>query len=52
MTKHQFDNEKDYGIALAIAKNMLESQSINDKEFKYLKKLLIKKYRPLIGRLG
>lgn len=51
MTHEQFEREKDYQVALMIAKALLSSGLINEQEYRRIKELLIEKYRPIIGGL-
>ncbi len=52
MTLEQFKAEKNYRVALAIAKTMLGKGLINDREYKKINTILIAKYRPIIGALA
>ena len=49
MTKEQFDREKNYGASMAVARSMLSSGIINDKDYRKIDTIFKKKYRPLIG---
>lgn len=51
MKPEQFQREKDYGAALAIAGALLTRGLITEKEYCKVKAALIKKYRPVIGSL-
>jgi len=51
MTPEQFDREKNYGAALAIAREMLKKDLINEDEFARLEAIFREKYKPLIGSL-
>ena len=49
MTKEQFECEKNYRVSISIAKTMLVRQLINEKEYKKIDSMLIKKYKPVIA---
>ena len=49
MTKEQFEREKNYRVSIAILKTMLLRQLINEKEYKQIDSMLIKKYKPVIA---
>ena len=51
MTSEQFEREKNYRVALAIAKMMLSKTIIDRNDFKKINTMLIKKYNPLLGNL-
>ncbi len=51
MTAEQFDREKSYGAAVAIAKALHAKGLIDEKEYGKVEAMLIKKYRPLLGGL-
>lgn len=51
MTQEQFEGEKNYRVALAIAKAMLSNGLINEREYKRIDKMLIIKYKPILGGL-
>ncbi|MCE5235837.1 MAG: SHOCT domain-containing protein [Clostridiaceae bacterium] len=51
MTKEQFEREKNYRVALSIAKAMLARGLINDKGYAKINAKLIAKYRPVFGGL-
>ena len=51
LTTEQFNREKNYYIALAIAKSMLLKRIIDDADYKEIDKMLIEKYNPVIGKL-
>ncbi|SHI17968.1 SHOCT domain-containing protein [Sporanaerobacter acetigenes] len=51
MTKEQFEREKNYQVSLLVAKNMLEENLIDHKEYQKINKALVKKYNPIIGGL-
>jgi hypothetical protein len=52
LTLEQFEGEKNYRVALSIAKTMLGKGLINDREYRKINTMLIDKYRPIIGTLG
>ena len=51
MSEQAFKSEKDYRVALAIAKSMLAKEIIDKGDFKKINKMLIKKYNPVVGVL-
>lgn len=51
MNEQQFEREKNYRVALAIAKAMLSKDIIDKKDFRIINKMLIKKFEPVIGAL-
>jgi hypothetical protein len=51
MKVEQFQREKDYGAALSIAGQLLKQDLLTPAEFRMVKAVLIKKYRPVIGSL-
>jgi len=51
LTDAQFQREKNYRAALAIAKEMLLKRLIDKNDYTKIKKLLINKYNPVIGGL-
>jgi len=51
MKLEQFQREKEYGAAIAIAGALLANGQITDDEYYKVKTVLIKKYRPVIGLL-
>lgn len=51
MNGQQFEQEKNYRVALAIAKAMLSKEIIDKRDFKKINKLLVKKYNPVVGSL-
>ena len=51
MNREQFQREKDYGAALAIAGSLLGRNQITTGEYRKVKAALIRKYRPVIGSL-
>ena len=51
MTNEQFRTEKLYQTSLSIAHSMLKKDLITHEEFDAIDKLLLEKYRPLLGTL-
>jgi hypothetical protein len=51
MKLEQFQREKDYGAALSIAGQLLKQDLMTPAEYRKVKAVLIKKYRPVIGSL-
>lgn len=51
MNEKQFDREKNYCAAVAIAKALLSKRLIDEKEYVEVETMLLKKYRPLLGGL-
>lgn len=51
MSEEQFNREKNYRVALVIAKSMLAKEIIDKNDFKKIDKLLIKKFNPIVGAL-
>lgn len=49
MTKEQFDREKKYQAALAVARKMLEKEIINEDDFLRIEAKLKEKFRPILG---
>lgn len=49
MTTEQFDCEKAYRVTLAIAKTMLQKGLITEQEYKRINRMMLEKYRPLLG---
>ena len=49
MTTEQFDREKAYRITLSIAKTMLKKGLISEHEYKRIDRMMLEKYRPLLG---
>ena len=52
MTHAQFEREKNYRVALSIAKTMFKQGLISLKEYGKIDTLLKAKYQPVIGGLG
>jgi uncharacterized membrane protein len=51
MTKEQFEREKNYRVALSVAKTMLARGLINEKDYAKINAKLIKNYNPVLGGL-
>lgn len=51
MTKDQFEREKHYQTTLAILRFMLKEGLISASELREMDKILLAKYRPLLGTL-
>lgn len=51
MTQEQFEREKAYGVTLSIARSMLKSGLINEREYKKIDTMMLNKYRPILGSL-
>ena len=51
MTDEQFRAEKLYQVSLSLAQSMLEKGLVTPDEFAVIDKLLLDKYRPLLGTL-
>ena len=51
MTREQFNREKDYGAAMAVAKAMLRAGLITEREYRKIDTIYRRKYRPIIGGL-
>ena len=49
MTPEQFDREKKYQAALAVARTMLRQGIINDDDFNKTEAILRDKFSPMIG---
>lgn len=49
MTKEQFDREKKYQAALAVARNMLAKEIIDEADFLRIEAKLREKFRPILG---
>ena len=49
MTKEQFDREKKYQAALAVARNMLAKEIIDEEDFLRIEARLREKFRPILG---
>jgi|LSQX01.3.fsa_nt_gb hypothetical protein len=51
MTPEQFQREKTYQATISIARSMLKQGIITERDFKKVNRMMIQKYRPLIGGL-
>lgn len=51
MTSKQFEGERNYRISLTIAKSMLLKKLITEQEYSKIDKMLISKYKSIIGGL-
>ena len=51
MTNEQFDREKNYGVAMALARAMLSKGLITEKDYRKIDTIYKAKYRPVIGAL-
>jgi hypothetical protein len=51
MTKERFEQEKNYVLAVSIAKDLLKQELITDSEFRKIIKVFMEKYRPIIASL-
>lgn len=49
MDKAQFEREKQYGAAFAIASRLLKSGLITNEEYRMLTEVILKKYRPMVS---
>lgn len=49
MTKEQFDREKKYQAALAVARDMLKKEVINEEDFLRIEAKLKRKFQPILG---
>lgn len=49
MNKAEFEREKHFGAAMAIASRLLQSELITENEHKRIKAALIQKYHPKIS---
>lgn len=49
MTKEQFEREKKYQAALAVARSMLKKGVINETDFLRIEAKLRVKFRPILG---
>lgn len=52
MTKEQFNREKHYGAAMALAQEMLSKGIITEDDYKVIDTMFTEKYRPLIGAIS
>ncbi len=51
MTQQQFQREKNYRVAIAIAEVMLSRKLITDQEYSKIDTMLITRYKPVFGGL-
>ncbi|MDL2205604.1 hypothetical protein LJC33_01685 [Eubacteriales bacterium OttesenSCG-928-N13] len=51
MTSEQFERERRFSAALAMAKSLLARGDITRKEYQAIRKMFVQKYRPLVGKL-
>lgn len=51
MTKEQFEREKNYSAAMAVARAMLSKGLISEKDYRRIDTIYKAKYRPVIGAL-
>ena len=51
MTRELFERERDYGAAMSIAKALLRSGLITEKEYRKIDTIFTRKYQPVIGGL-
>ena len=51
MNHDQFQREKNYRVSLSITKSMLANGVITEQEYRKIDKLLVTKYKPVIGGL-
>ena len=49
MTREQFEREKKYQAALAVARSMLAQKVINEADFLEIERRLKDKFRPVLG---
>ena len=49
MTQEQFDRQKNYGAAMAVARAMLTKGIITEEEYNKIDTMFTNKYQPLIG---
>lgn len=51
MTHDQFQREKNYRMSISIAKSMLSNGVITEQDYRKIDRLLIIRYKPVIGAL-
>jgi len=51
VTHDQFQREKNYRVSLSITKAMLANGVITEQEYRKIDRLLITRYKPVIGAL-
>lgn len=49
MTREQFEREKKYQAALAVARSMLAQEVINEEDFLEIERRLKDKFKPVLG---
>lgn len=49
MTREQFEREKKYQAALAVAKAMLKNGIINDEDYRKIEEVICTKFCPFLG---
>ena len=52
VTKEQFDREKNYGAAMAVARMLLSKRLISEREYCKIDTIMRRKYKPIIGVLS
>lgn len=52
MTAEQFERERRYRVAVAIARTMLHQGIIDKADFDAIKQIMIEKYNPFFGGLS
>ena len=52
MTPTQFERERRYRVAMAIAKSMLRQGVIDNEDYETIKQIMIEKYNPFYGGLS
>lgn len=51
MNQEQFNRERNYRVSIAIAKSMLLRKLITTQDYNKIDKMLISKYKPIIGSI-
>lgn len=51
MTNPQFEREKNYGTAMAIARKLLSEGVISQQDYRKINTMMDKKYAPCLGSL-
>lgn len=51
MNQEQFNRERNYRVSIAIAKSMLSRKLITAQDYNKIDKMLISRYRPIIGSM-
>lgn len=49
LTPSEFKREKNYETSIYIAKNLRQKKLITEREYRKIRTMLIKKYRPMFG---